>query len=158
MSCRGYACTPQSARFIAKQGGTADIYYSSLTEPYWLCQGFFTFLISLAVVVVLGYLFIQSLGFIAMLKNFFQEGVTLAFNHVTKNDNFVLSSDYYRYTSPFAGEMARDGMKKPDVNDIMKNPGKVPFIDNQQRTKYLPAPKLPMPKPNFVETNTILGR
>ena len=40
----------------------------------------------------------------------------------------------------------------------MKNPGKVPFIDNQQKMKYLKSPQTPMPKPNFVETNKILGR
>jgi flagellar biosynthesis protein FliQ len=101
---------------------------------------------------------IGGLGFISMLKNFFQEGMSLAFNHVSKEDNFVLASDYYRYTSPFAGEMDHDKINKPSVNDIMKNPGKIPFIDNQQKTKYLPAPQTPMPKPNFVETNKILGR
>ncbi len=33
MSCRGYVGTPQSARAIANQGGTADMFYSSLTKP-----------------------------------------------------------------------------------------------------------------------------
>ncbi len=102
---------------------------------------------------------IGGLGFITLLKNFFFEGMNIAFNHVTKDDNFVLASDYYRYTSPFDGEMNRDRIRKGgEVNDIMKNPGKVPFIDQQQKTKYLPAPQMPMPKPNFVETNQILGR
>jgi hypothetical protein len=40
----------------------------------------------------------------------------------------------------------------------MQNPGKVPYIDRQQKLKYDPAPKAPMPKANFVETNKILGR
>ena len=40
----------------------------------------------------------------------------------------------------------------------MKNPGKVPYIDRQQKIKYDPAPMAPMPKANFVETNKILGR
>ena len=44
------------------------------------------------------------------------------------------------------------------MNELMKNPGKVPFIDQQQKTKYLPSPRTPMPKPDFVETNKILGR
>ena len=44
------------------------------------------------------------------------------------------------------------------IDEIMKNPGKVPFIDQQQKTKYYASPQTPMPKPNFVETNQILGR
>lgn len=47
---------------------------------------------------------------------------------------------------------------QPTINELMKNPGKVPFIDQQQKTKYLPSPRTPMPKPDFVETNKILGR
>ena len=47
---------------------------------------------------------------------------------------------------------------KIDVKEIMKNPGKVPYIDKQQKIKYDPAPRAAMPKPNFVETNKILGR
>ena len=46
----------------------------------------------------------------------------------------------------------------PDVKEIMKNPGKVPYIDRQQKLKYDTAPKAPMPKANFVETNKILGK
>jgi flagellar biosynthesis protein FliQ len=103
---------------------------------------------------------IGGLGFITLLKNLFYDGMNLAFNSVTKNDSFVLASDYYKYTSPFANEMKQGGgfQNKPSVNDIMKNPGKIPYIDNQQKTKYKAAPQVPMPKPDFVETNKILGR
>ena len=47
---------------------------------------------------------------------------------------------------------------QPTVNEIMKNPGKVPYIDKNERKKYLPADKAPNPRPNFIETNKILGR
>ena len=47
---------------------------------------------------------------------------------------------------------------KSSINDVMKNSGKVPFVDKQQKTKYIPSAQTPMPKPNFVETNKILGR
>lgn len=47
---------------------------------------------------------------------------------------------------------------KGDVDYLMKHPGKVPYIDNQQKTKYIPSSQTPMPKPDFVETNKILGR
>ncbi len=101
---------------------------------------------------------IGGMGFINLLKGFFVEGMAIAFNFVSKSDNYVLAADYYKYTTPFEGEMVDKFKNQPTMNDIMKNPGKVPFIDNQQKMKYLPAPRTPMPKPDFVETNTILGR
>ena len=101
---------------------------------------------------------IGGLGFIKLLTNLFQEGMALAFNGVSKADNYVLPADYYNYTKPFEGEMKDSFKNVPKINEIMRNPGKVPFIDKQQKIKYDPAPQAPMPKPNFVETNKILGR
>ena len=101
---------------------------------------------------------IGGIGFINLLKGFVIDGVAIAFNHVSKNDSYVLPADYYKYTTPFEKEMSDRFSNQDTINDIMKNPGKVPFIDNQQKTKYIPSPQTPMPKPNFVETNKILGR
>ena len=100
---------------------------------------------------------VGGLGFIKLLTNLFQEGAAIAFNGISKNDSYVISSDYYRYTKPFDNEMKGD-MNMPGAKEIMRNPGKVPYIDRQQKIKYDPAPKAPMPKANFVETNKILGR
>ena len=100
---------------------------------------------------------IGGLGFIKLLTNLFQEGAALAFNGVTKSDTYVLPADYYKYTTPFESEMKGE-MNMPGAKEIMRNPGKVPYIDRQQKLKYDPAPKAPMPKANFVETNKILGR
>ena len=88
----------------------------------------------------------------------FSDGMALAFNGVSKNDSFVLPADYYKYTTPFEGEMKDKFKNQSDFNDIMKNPGKVPYIDKNQKIKYGTAPRAPMPKANFVETNKILGR
>ncbi len=99
---------------------------------------------------------IGGIGFIRILTNLFTDGMALAFNVVPKNENYVLSSDYYKYTTPFEGEMRINNDSK--IDDIMKNPGKVPFIDNQQKMRYLPSSRTPMPRPDFVETNKILGR
>ena len=101
---------------------------------------------------------VGGLGFIKLLTNLFQEGSALAFNGVTKNQNYVLSADYYKYTTPFEGEMEDSFKNVPKINELMKNPGKLPFIDKQQKIKYSPSQRTPMPKPNFVETNKILGR
>lgn len=101
---------------------------------------------------------IGGLGFIKLLTNLFQEGAALAFNGVSKTDSYVLPADYYKYTKPFELEMMDSFNNVPNVKEIMKNPGKVPYIDKQQKIKYDPAPKAAMPKANFVETNKILGR
>ena len=101
---------------------------------------------------------IGGIGFINLLKGFLTDGMAIAFNLVSKNDAYVLPADYYKYTTPFEKEMTDKFKNQPTMNELMKNPGKVPFIDQQQKTKYLPSPRTPMPKPDFVETNKILGR
>ncbi len=101
---------------------------------------------------------IGGVGFIRLLTNLFQEGMVLAFNTVPKMESFVLDSDYHKYTTPFEHEM-RDKFKNVDsIDEIMKNPGKVPYIDNYKREKYIPASKQAMPKPDLVESKRILGR
>ena len=101
---------------------------------------------------------IGGVGFIRLLTNLFQEGAFLAFEQVPKSENFVLDSNYYKYTTPFEHEM-KDKFKNIDsIDRIMKNPGKVPYIDNYKREKYTHASKNAMPKPDLVETKKILGR
>ncbi len=103
---------------------------------------------------------IGGMGFINLLKGFFIEGMGIAFNYVTKVDSFALSPQDSKYlkASPFEGEMKDKFTGINEFDQIMKNPGKVPFIDNQQKIKYTPNRSTPMPKPDFVETNRILGR
>lgn len=43
---------------------------------------------------------IGGIGFINMLKGFVMDGMSMAFNLVSKNDSYVLPADYYKYTSP----------------------------------------------------------
>ena len=110
-------------------------------------------IIGVFLVIVIG-----GIGFINMLKGFTIDGMAMAFNLVSKNDSYVLPADYYKYTSPFEHEMPDKFKNQSSIKEIMKNPGKVPFIDQQQKIKDYPSPKTPMPRPNFVETNKILGR
>lgn len=101
---------------------------------------------------------IGGVGFIKLLTNLFTEGMVLAFQQVPQSENFVLDANYHKYTTPFEHEM-RDKFKNVDnIDEIMKNPGKVPYIDNYKREKYTSAPKNSMPKPDLVETKKILGR
>ena len=99
-----------------------------------------------------------GLGFIKLLTNLFNDGIGIAFNTVPKTDNYVLPSNYYKYTTPFEKDMNDKFKNVPTVNEIMKHPTKVPYIDKGQKIKYSSAPKAPMPKANYVETNKILGR
>lgn len=101
---------------------------------------------------------IGGMGFIKLLTNLFLEGMNLAFYTVPKEDNFVLEPNYYKYTTPFEKEMQDKFKNVPTAKEAMKNPGKIPYIDRQQKVKYDSAPKAPMPKGNFVEINKMLGR
>ena len=101
---------------------------------------------------------VGGVGFIKILTHLFTDGMALAFNVIPRNETYVLASDYYKYTTPFAGEMNDKFDINSKIDDLMKNPGKVPFIDNQQKMRYLPSSRTPMPRPDFVETNRILGR
>ena len=101
---------------------------------------------------------IGGMGFIKLLTNLFLEGTVLAFNAVPKHDAYVLPADYYKYTTPIEGEMKDSFKDVPTIKELMKNPGKVPYIDKSEKIKYSPAPQAPMPKGNFVEINKMLGR
>ena len=101
---------------------------------------------------------IGGVGFLRLLTNLFQEGSVLAFNTVPKNESFVLDSNYYHYTTPFAGEMKDRFKNIESVDYIMKHPGKVPYLDKNTKEKYGAASRTPMPKPDFVETKRIMGR
>ncbi|MBR1425259.1 flagellar biosynthetic protein FliQ [bacterium] len=101
---------------------------------------------------------IGGVGFTRLLTNLFQEGAVIAFTTVPQSENYVLDSNYHKYTSPFASEMKDKFKNRDDIDYIMKNPGKIPYIDKYQREKYNKASNQPMPRPDLVETKKILGR
>jgi len=101
---------------------------------------------------------IGGVGFIRLLTNLFQEGMFLAFETVPKTESFVLEPDYHKYTTPFEGEMKDRFKNIESMDEALKNPGKVPYIDNYKKMKYTPAAKEAMSKPDLVETKKILGR
>lgn len=109
---------------------------------------------------ILGVFLVIIIGaytFLNMVTGLFTQGMGIAFNVLPKNDNFVLSSDYYKYTTPFQKEMDADRFKNvPDINELMRNPGKLPFFDNYDKAKYYPSSRTPMPRPNLIETNQII--
>ena len=102
---------------------------------------------------------IGGIGFINLLKGFVNEGMSMAFNLISKNDSYALPANYYKYTSPFEREMSdKINKNSGDVDFLMKHPGKVPYLDNTGVKKIYEAPRNPMPLPNQIETNKILGR
>jgi len=102
---------------------------------------------------------ILGTGYVRLLTSLVQEGFQLAFNQIPSQDNYVLPQNYHKYTSPFASEMKDSRFNNSqDIGDIMRNPGKIPFIDNKEKIKNYPADRAPNPRPNLIETNKILGR
>ena len=101
---------------------------------------------------------IGGVGFIKLLTNLFQEGMVLAFNTVPHAQEFVLDANYHKYTSPFQGEM-KDRFKNVDsIEKMMKNPGKVPYVDRYSKQKYEKSRNSAIPTPDLVESKRILGR
>ena len=87
-----------------------------------------------------------------MLKEFILQGTNLAFNVVTSQDDYVIDSDYYKYTKPFTAEMKDTG----NIEYIMKHPDKNNFIDNQNKVNYTPSNRITTPTPNLIEKNKIM--
>ncbi len=103
-------------------------------------------------------LMILGVGYVRLLINLTQEGYALAFNQIPASGNYVLPSNYHRYTSPFAGEMKEGRFNKQEIGDIMRHPGKIPFIDHNEKIKHYPSDRMPNPSPNLIERNRIMSR
>ena len=102
---------------------------------------------------------IGGMGFIKLLTNLFEEGMGLAFNLVSKNDNYVRASDYYKYTSPLTpGELSDRYPTHLKIRDVIKKPSEAPCVNKDEKLRYDKSQANPMPKPNFIETNKIIGR
>lgn len=104
-------------------------------------------------IIILGMLYIKNL------TEYFREGTNLAFNVIPRSANYVLPEDYYFHSKPFAAEMNDSINKKTDeINTIMRNPGKIPWVDRQFKDKYTPRDRGSNPRPNFIEINKMIGR
>lgn len=102
---------------------------------------------------------IGGYGYTRMLTNLLTEGFSMAFNTVTKNEEYVLPNNYYKYTKPFQGEMS-DRIKNPsNLNEKMKNTSRTDFSRmGDDSIKYIRTPKQTTPQPSLVETKKILGK
>ena len=96
--------------------------------------------------------------FIRLLTNLFTDGMALAFNIVPKNDTYVLAADYNRYTSTYGGLAPQKFKVDSDIDYIMKNPGKVPYIDKSERIRNIRSNRSANPQPDLLEARTINRR
>ena len=95
---------------------------------------------------------ILGVSYVKMLTEYIVQGTHMAFEIVPRQDDYVLDSNYYKYTKPFASEMTDKG----NVEYIMKHPDKNNFIDNQKNVKYVPSNRINNPTPNLIERNKIM--
>lgn len=101
---------------------------------------------------------IGGYGYVRLLTNLTTEGFAMAFNVVPKNDSYVLPTDYYKYTHPFAGEMNDKLKDQSDLKQLMKGSSRFNFSKDKGTMKYIPASQTSASKPNLVEQKKIMGR
>lgn len=102
---------------------------------------------------------VGGMGFVKLLTNLFDDGMAIAFNVVSKNDNYALASDYYKYTSPFQqGELSDKYPQNLHIKDIINKPSDAPFVNGNESPKYERSPRTETPAPNLIEKQKILGR
>ena len=102
----------------------------------------------------------MGMGYVKLLTNLLLEGYQMAFNSIPASENYVLSANYHKYTKPFNEEFKQGATRfdKQEIGDIMRNPGKIPFIDYNSKTKHYPSDRMPNPTPNLIERNAIMNR
>lgn len=104
------------------------------------------------VIIICGY------GYTRMLTNLLTEGFSMAFNVVSKNEEYALPNDYYRYTRPFQGEMSDKINNSTNLKEVMKNTSRANFSQfGKDDMKYIRSPRSTTPQPNFVESKKISG-
>ncbi|MBE7705661.1 MAG: flagellar biosynthetic protein FliQ [Cyanobacteria bacterium SIG30] len=110
--------------------------------------------------ILLVFLTIIILGswYIKVLTDYVRQGTNLAFEVIPKTESFVLPPNYYKHSKPFMDEMYDTIKKNNQVENIMKNPGKIPWAEKLESAKYRPANKTANPTPNLIEKNKIMGR
>jgi len=105
--------------------------------------------------IVLVFLTIIILGgyFLKLLQNYLYEGTNLAFQVVPKVDEFVLPSDYYKYTRPFDAEMRDKINNNGSLNKANFNQGKILWNEKSIRNEkvYVKANQATAVEPNFIE-------
>ncbi len=102
---------------------------------------------------------IGAYGYVKLLTNLTTEGFAVAFNVIPKNDEYVLPSDYYKYTRPFQKEMNDTVKKQGNLKELMKGSSRFSSsFKSGEQMKYIPANGVQGANPNFVEQKKIMGK
>ena len=107
--------------------------------------------------IVIVFLTIVLLGgyFIKLLTNYFYEGANIAFQIIPKTETFVLPSNYYKYTKPFANEM-NDAIPTGRLNkNLINSIGKGFDKTKTKNSIYINSKQTPVVEPNLIEANKI---
>ena len=94
---------------------------------------------------------IGGYGFVRLLTNLTTDGFAMAFNVIPKNDEFVLPSDYYKYTRPFDGEM-KDIIQEPsNLRERMGGSSRLAPKGSQQTPDRYTPPQSPEQNASLLE-------
>ena len=94
--------------------------------------------------------------FMTMLTNYFYESVNLAFNVIPQQESFILPPGGRTGTNkPFKDDL---NYRNPDIQKIINNPGKAPYVQKLEKSKLIPSNQLPISRPNLMESRKINGR
>jgi len=104
---------------------------------------------------------IMGAFFSKVLTEYLVDSINLGCHVVAKQGDFVLPPEdmslaakkkfYQEEKDFFSG-------KRPKVDQIMKNPGKVPFADKREKFSVKGGKTAPVSSPNFAEINKMSGR
>lgn len=98
---------------------------------------------------------VMSGFFTKLLTEYILDSANLAFNVIPKQDDYLLPPEGEEQKLNFSEEKDYHNLKHPSVNEIMKNPGKVPYSDKKQKLSVTPSPGGPMSQPNLLESRKI---
>jgi flagellar biosynthetic protein FliQ len=103
-------------------------------------------------------LLIMGSFFTKVLSEYLIESVHLATQVITKDDDFILPPSDMMPRRKFVEEKNYNGGKRPDVDTLMKNAGKIPYADNKSKEVYQKPSRSSISQPDFVEGKKIYGR
>ncbi|EKE03705.1 MAG: Flagellar biosynthetic protein FliQ [uncultured bacterium] len=109
--------------------------------------------VSLAIIIMGGF-------FTKVLSEYLIESVNLGCNVVAKQGDFVLPATGFPggKNDFFNDKKFYSSLQKSNIDNMIKNPGKVPYGDKKEGLSVTKTDKTPISRPNFVETKKLLGR
>lgn len=97
--------------------------------------------------------------FTQVLSEYLGDSIYLALKVIPKQGDFALKAEPLGKYRPFyAEEKDFNFIKRPDVDSMMKNPGKIPYADTKLKESYGKANVGPSAKPNLVESKRIYSQ